>query len=393
MRGWWLAFVALLGAAPASAQTFVTWNVGAAWDGAVEARASQFEAAAAAIGADVYVLQEVTSLIGAETIAGHFGIDNSYVVVSDFASAEEQRQDDDKANVFFHLEVAVISRVPIISATELEFDRQDRTGPLSNRNSVTLNRAGLFVPATIYDRLSPATRRALPFGRGALRVELDGGIVIYAVHAKSDFNGFCADLRSAGDRLRQLERTSDTESGLPLSDIEGIGATRSVLDRIIAAEEQTSFSREWIANAEKREAMFGAIANAAKRDVAEGKTVMVMGDYNIAPNDPRSGTDLDEDCNPSRMCFSPVADTICQGKDGLDESHFIFSSGIDGTPPMKALTTKLTETLTGTFSSAIDHIYVTGDSVDQFTDAVTFKDSKGGGFGSDHLPVVTTLVP
>lgn len=386
-------WVALSIATPTSAQVFATWNVGAAWDAAIESRALRFAAAAAAVGADVYVLQEVTSLAGAETIARHLGMTEPYVVVSDFAATQDQQDDTGKANVFFHLEVAVVSSVPILSATELEFDGQDQAGPVANRDTIGLNRSRLFVPGTIFDRISPATKRALPFGRGALRVELEGGTVIYAVHAKSDFNGFCAEIQTTEDLLRRIERKSDTESGVPASDIETISAARATLEKILVAEEQASFSLEWPANAEKREAMFGAVANAAQRDVADGKTVLVMGDYNIAPNDPRSGTKLDEDCNPSRMCFSPVADSICQGKDGLDESHFILSSGVGGTPAMKALTANLTETLTGTFSSAIDHIYVAGAKADQFSAAVTFKDDSGGGFGSDHLPVVTTVAP
>ncbi|RWK34899.1 hypothetical protein [Mesorhizobium sp.] len=368
-----------------------TWNLGAAWDGAVEARASQFEAAAAAVAADVYVVQEIMSLTTAEAIADRLGIDDPFIAVSDFAATSEQEDDDAKANVFFHLEVGVISTVPIVSAQELEFDRDDATGPLVNKTSISTRPGRLFVPPLVFDRLSSQTKNALAFGRGVLKVELEGDLVIYVVHSKSDFNGFCANVQSTVQLLTEVERKSDEEAGLDAADVDTLNGALEVLARIQTAEEATSFSKEWVRNAEKREAVFSALIEKVKADVAAGKTVMVMGDYNIALNDPRSGKDLANDCNPTRMCFSPVADALCNGQDGLDESHYILAGGVDPAVAMKPLTADLTETLTGTFSSAIDHIYVAGLRAENFSMAETFKDSDGKGFGSDHLPVLVTL--
>lgn len=386
--------MSVLAASPAAADTtFATWNLGAAWDAAIEARAEQFRAAAEAVGADVYVVQEVMSMAGAQAIAGHLGFDDAHIAVSDFAATSEQGDDDDKANVFFHLEVAVISRIPILSAQELEFDRDDTTGPIVNKPSIATSHGRLFVPNMVWETLDSSTQRGLRWSRGVLRVELEGDIVIYAIHAKSDFNGFCYDIRTASELLDSISKDADEESGLPATDIAVLQSAIATLANVQAAEEESSFSRTWITNAQKREAMFAAVADKAPRDIAGGKTVLVMGDFNIAINDPRSGSDIDvdNDCNPTRACFSPVEDQACTGQDGLDESHFIIAGGLNDDLTMTALTANLTETLTGDFSSAIDHIYVDGPKADRFTRATTKSDGDGAGFGSDHLPVVTTL--
>lgn len=282
-----LLAMSVLAASPAAADTtFATWNLGAAWDGAIEARAEQFRTAAEAVGADVYVVQEVMSLAGAETIAGHLGIADAHIAVSDFTATSEQGDDDDKANVFFHLEVAVISRIPILSAQELEFDRDDATGPIVNKPSIATSRGRLFVPNMVWETLDSPTQRGLRWSRGVLRVELEGDMVIYAIHAKSDFNGFCYDIRTAAELLDSFSRYADEESGLPATDIAVLQSAIATLSNVQAAEEETSFSRTWITNGQKREAMFAAVADKAARDIAGGKTVLVMGDFNIALDDP-----------------------------------------------------------------------------------------------------------
>lgn len=371
----------------------VTWNTGVSWDGAIEAREAEFMAAGEAIGANVYVLQEVISLNGAKRIAELLGVEDPQIVISDFASVSDQTDDSDKANPFFHLEVAVISDVPIVSATELEFDGNDASGPLSNVLGLAMSRKQLFVPSEVWDTISGQTQNVLRFGRGVLRVELEGDLVVYGIHAKSEISGYCFDAAETIRLLKRIESRSDDESGLPADEIMKLEGAVGTLEALIAQEEATSFSKNWITNAEKREAMLSAVASEAADDVSNGKTVVVLGDFNIAIDDPRSGSDLSAsaECNPTRSCFEVVEDSDCAGQDGLDDSHFLISGGVEPNLTMTPLTSNLDETLLGEFSSVIDHIYVSGQRAEDFTEAVVVRDQLDGAFGSDHLPVVTEL--
>lgn len=394
MKKFVFAFATCLLPATVLADTkIVTWNTGVSWDGAIEAREAEFVAAGEAIAANVYVLQEVMSLKGAERIAELLDVEDAQIVISDFASVSDQSDDTDKANPFFHLEVAVVSDVPIVSATELEFDRNDDSGPLSNVPGLELSREQLFVPPEVWDTISTQTQRVLRFGRGVLRVELEGDLVIYGIHAKSEISGYCFDAAETIRLLKRIESRSDDESGLPADEIMKLESAVATLEALIAQEEATSFSKNWITNAEKREAMLSAVASEAADDVSDGKTVVVLGDFNIAIDDPRSGSDLSTtaECNPTRNCFEVVEDTACSGQDGLDDSHFLISGGVEPNLTMKPLTSNLDETLLGQFSSVIDHIYVAGPRADYFTEASVVRDQSDGAFGSDHLPVVTEL--
>ena len=79
------------------------------------------------------------------------------------------------------------------------------------------------------------------------------------------------------------------------------------------------------------------------------------------------------------------------GKDGLDESHWLISGGLISEFEMTPLSKDISITLTGPFSSAVDHIYVAGPMARKFSAAEALHDGFGRGFGSDHLPVITVL--
>jgi endonuclease/exonuclease/phosphatase family metal-dependent hydrolase len=388
------AIAALIGclllAAPAAARDLriATWNMEAAWDGKIEANEDKLREAAAQIKADVYVLEEINSLTLVKRIAELLGVAGAQIAVSDFAKPVG-------TDITRSLENAVISTVPIVKATELEFDAGDRSGPLVNDAATATAREPLTVPAEVRQTLDESVLSGLHASRGALRVELSNGLVIYAVHAKSEFSNYCAALSDAAEKITEALKPApsapaDTDTA---GAVAALAQARSALAVLTKDEEETSFTREWIKNAQKREALFGALAEKAAADVRNHLTVAVMGDFNIPIDDPRSGKNLGEDCNPTRSCSRAVADRNCQGKDGLDDSHFLISGGLQRAHgenfAMRPLTKDLTVTLTGDFASAIDHIYVAGPQEDRFSMAETRHDAGGHGFSSDHLPVVT----
>jgi hypothetical protein len=362
-----------------------TWNLGAPWDGNIESGEYDFRKASQEVGADIYVLQEVNSLLIAKRIAELLKVPSPDIAVSDFSPPSG-------AEIFFSLETAVISSVPILRATELEFSRNDQHGPLVNDSAIAVSRGRLKVPQAVSQTFDEGIEDGLRGSRGALRVELANRLIIYAVHAKSERSNYCAALQDAAIKINQALEPQTMPAGSAEA-IQSLTAALEALKALAAAEEETSFSREWIRNAQKREALFASLADKVAEDVKAGFTVAVMGDFNIPINDPRSGKSIapEDECNPTRSCSMMVEDRKCGGKDGLDDSHFLISGGLRQDLKMRPLTKDLTVTLTGAFASAIDHIYVAGPNSDRFSLADTRQDGGGKGFGSDHLPVITTF--
>jgi endonuclease/exonuclease/phosphatase family metal-dependent hydrolase len=375
-------FVSLNTFALADSLRIATWNMGVAWDSPVEERAAKITAAGAVINADIYVLQEITSFNTVKQIARLLGRADASIAVSDFSGPSD--------NVYFDLEVAVVSAIPIKSVTEYQFAFQSNdVGPLVTSGVVT-NRDTLRVPDVVLGELSKPTQKNLKRqSRGVLRVELTNGLIIYAVHAKSEFSGFCSKLSDVGKLLKDIKKSvSDSRH---VSDIQKkiLESARDSMTELQELEGKHHISGNWAANAEKREALLGAAASLIAHDATDSaKTIMILGDFNIPlKDDPRVGSNLKEDCNPTRSCTEKIEDSSCSGRDGLDDSHAILSAGIVDGLQMRSLTDNLTETLQGTFSSAIDHIYVVGANALKFGKASTQTDTEGNAFGSDHLPV------
>ncbi len=334
----------------------VTWNVFKGTDSDVARRKGALIAAGKTIKPDVLVLEEVTSLSAAKDIGRFMGMGDADIVISDWS--------DDDAEWFEALEVAVISNLPIVSVTEFETTSLNGRVPQSHSGHHAIPSAEdlLTVPLAVNKNITN-----LGF-RGVLRVELPGELVVYGVHLKSGTPEAC--------RLAEEDRPSD-----------------DIFAQLVAAGR--------ISNAEQRENVISATVHLANQDIAAGKSALILGDFNIPLNEPsRTGSDLElsgEECVALTSCEPKAFPDTCPASEGYDETHWILQSGfIEGTK-YKALTDGLGRTYIKTVfaDSPIDNIYIAGPLADHAATAQLVPDpefsERGRHFGSDHVPVLTTI--
>ncbi len=329
------------------------------------------------------VLEEVTSFAAAEFIAKALGYDSGTVAVSDAGSDREIWP--------FALEVAIITTLPVVSVTAFKSKPDPKSTPFlvdiaSNKvtNGVVQK---LIVPVVsgIDDQAN------VP--RAVLRLELQGGVVVYGVHLNSSGLGFCR----LDDQKTQAENLAKTADALGLST--EASAVRNAVDRVKAeigrAESPgiEATSAETFRRAATREAAAAAIVRLAESDVANGKRVFVGGDFNTPLQEKcKTGGNLAEDFTRRLVAEPPPPLTPAVTLMALMiRSQFsprgwreepVFGSlqresGIHLPPPAFV-------------DSPIDNVLIAGSDA-EFV-AHKLVDPMGSKpFGSDHHPVV--LVP
>ncbi len=334
----------------------VTWNVFRGTENDMDWRKGGLIAAGEQINADVIVLQEVTSLEAARQIAGFLGMPDADVVISDWS--------DDNGEWYQALEVAVISKLPILNAKEFETSALDGRPPqaISSRGAIPTGEDLLQLPEPV--NKSPEN---LGF-RGSLRVELAGGIVLYGVHLKSGTPRAC--------RIPEAER--------PSADI--------FRQLVINGR---------ISNAEQRENVMAATIALANQDVAADKTAIILGDFNIPFNEPsRTGNDLElgtPECVALTICARQTSPDTCPASEGYDETHWLLQNGHIGGTQYRPLSSGLGRTYIKTefADSPIDNIYIAGPLAADARAAALIPDpefeERGRHFGSDHIPVLTEI--
>ncbi|SEA86581.1 endonuclease/exonuclease/phosphatase family protein [Rubrimonas cliftonensis] len=313
------------GAADAQALRVMTWNINGA-EATPAALEENARGALAELGpVDVVMLQEVISQDQVAAIARGFGLEHH--AISDFSPPPSITR-----SPFSSLEVAVISRTPILGAAEW-----DPTGRDPNGDG--------FAPR-VSDAAAPVEELPIDVtfaddtpDRGFLRVDLDGELSVYAVHWKSSRGESC----NAADLLNALQREEQAE---------------------------------------------GLAQDLARRLSDPARTVIVGGDFNIqAPGRAaRVGMDLGSDCAPAGSC-----DGVCgaDGLDGYDDSISALLAGVSGA---RLLSADLDNTFIGRFfpGGAIDHLVVAGARAGAFQLASTPVVNGSSFFGSDHRPVLAT---
>lgn len=320
-----VGLLAAVGAAHADGLRLMSWNIEGG-EQPPRVVAERVREALAEIGAvDVLVLQEVIDAAQVQAAAAAGGFPNW--AMSDFSPPV-------RITGAWHesLEVAILSRLPIESAVEWD--------PTGRRPE------GDGHPPRISDAAAPARERRIDVGtggpppsRGFLRADLTGGWSLYAVHWKSSRGKDCTAADRENARVREVQAR-------------------------------------------------GLAADAAAR-LAQGRTVIVAGDYNIqAPGRVlRAGTDPGEDCIPR----DGRCEGICgpRGLDGYDDSISLLLA-VD--PSARLLTSTLDSTyiLRRFPGGAIDHILVAGPRAAAFPAATTPSVEGRRWLGSDHRPVVTT---
>lgn len=320
-----IALALIPSAAAAQELRVAAWNIGAA-ERAAPAVADSVSGLLARVGeVDILILEEIIDEAQVQAAAEAAGLD--HWVVSDFSAPAAVTR-----NSFASLEVAVLSRRPIVAVAEWDTTGRQPTGdgfaPRASSEGVPTEEIAIDVP---FGPERPA--------RGFLRADLAGGLSVYAVHWKSSRGQSCnaADLEFA----RQRE---DQATGL---------------------------------------------AQDASQMLDMGGSVIVGGDFNIqAPGRvPRVGCDPLMDCAPEGSCegvFGPDA------ADGYDDSISILLGGLEGA---RLLSQDLPETFVAASfpGGAIDHLLVAGPAAAGSSEATT-PEVEGDEFaGSDHRPVVAVL--
>lgn len=133
-------------------------------------------------------------------------------------------------------------------------------------------------------------------------------------------------------------------------------------------------------NAEKREYLSAVLLEEiAKRESDRPEwNHVVLGDFNVGHSDKKkNGTNLKEDV------FKPLT----SGKDGYDDTHYLFQSGVISGMKMVNLAQHINAGTYPTYpGTPIDNIYVLESEIDNYTPA--YKASRT--YNSDHLALFTT---
>lgn len=336
----------------------VSWNVAASPYEKVLARASDYQKMADTLSPDVIVLVELTGLADLKVIAEAVGWPTYYAAVSD-----GQVQGDE---IHFSLEVGILSKIPITSV--VEFDPKpdgrihmvltnakpdgDNSIPVSEKPLKGIEKTGLAAT-----------------DRGTLRVDLQNGLSIFPVHFKSNSNEACFTASDAISGLKKL--------GLP-----PVPALEEILDE--GSEAKSKADKE---NAFKRERVMAATKMVADQAVADGRTVLIAGDWNTSFEPGKFGRSF-EDCQLAAFSCTkaPFPASACVG-DGYDDTFAIGTVPLSGSQKWAILTKDLGRTYDDNAfaDKAIDHIAVSEFQASGFSAPTVGPET----FGSDHFPVST----
>ena len=236
-----------------------------------------------------------------------------------WAMSDFDGQDKVSKRPYNHLEVAVLSHYPFLGCHE--WDRQSNDEPVHNNRDIECELSD--------EKVIIKGDNEFTYGvdRGFLRVDFENDLSLYAVHWKSSVGG------------------------------------------------------DEIKNAKKREYQATGLKKDAQKLLREGRTIVVMGDYNITAHPSRSGTNEAEDCKIKKQ--------VCaDNKDGYDDSIAILMT-LDDSAKLLSKDAKRTYIYNKEFEdAAIDHIFVAGPQADTFGTAYTSPNDGKTYFGSDHKPIV-----
>src|SRR5262249_27857245 len=126
----------------------------------------------------------------------------------------------------FALEVAIITTLPVVSVTAFESKPDPKSTPFLVDLASNKVSNGLVSKLNVPSVNGIDTQANVP--RAVLRVELQGGIVMYGVHLNSSGLGFCR----LDDQKTQAENLAKTAEALGLTT--EAAAIRNAVDRVKA---------------------------------------------------------------------------------------------------------------------------------------------------------------
>lgn len=348
----------------ASAETKIAvWNMQAELAESIQDRLSDFRDLRSSIDPDVLVLVEVNGEAGTQAVVDQLGWPEWYSITSNFAELQ--------SNVFFALEVSVISKIPIVGAVEYDSDPDGAHG-IRSHSGTTAHIEELELKSDGIPHFGSSLHRN---DRGTVRVDLANGLSIYPVHLKSNRAPICGEPENVLELL--------DESGFDVSD-----TLRTQLET--AAE--TGFRSATLqhkSNALKRERVMAAVVREAEKAITEGHIPVILGDYNTAYEPGKKGSDP-RDCDLEEFSCTkgPFPAEACSDGDGYDDTLGILDSALVGPTTWAVLSKELGRTYDDEdfADKAIDHIAVPGEASGRF--AVATKSDAT--FGSDHFVVITT---
>jgi len=341
------------------AETIVVWNAKPQFYEGIDNRASDYKKLNKDLKPDILVLVEVVGQLEVVKIANAMEWPEHYIAVTDFAIGGHA--------TYSSLEVAVISKIPIVGAVEYDTALDSRTHP------VLLN--GKPVEEITVTELKLSSSGIPGFGsplghhqRGTLRVDLENGLTIFPVHLQSNRNGSCIDLTDARAQLKKL--------GLPIS---------GEIDKAI----ESGFSgatKERQKDALMRESALAAIENNARNALRQDRVVVIAGDFNTSFAKGLAGQ-IVEDCELKDFGCAPTAfpASKCAG-DGYDDTLSILENAITGGDKWTYLSKELDHTYHPPIYDdlAIDHAAVPSRYAEKFS-----KARKGESrYNSDHYPII-----
>ncbi|MER8675297.1 hypothetical protein [Mesorhizobium sp. M0037] len=263
-------------------------------------RQADFAGLDAELSPDVVVMVEVIGRTGAEIVANHLGRSNYHVAGSDLSVPNTAAHEG--------LEVAVISKIPMIRVTEYDVKLDGRT------HEVFGSFGGLQVAEELLT--SSGLSQVQPTGgndRGTLRVDLANGLTIFPVNLKSNINNACSD---ATDANRALENMAiDVPAKLTTAIAQGFA-------RQVDADKR---------NAAERERVIAAVKVVADKATAEGRTTIIAGDFNTSLEQGKAGSAF-ADCNlqPFECKKAPFPAAACVAGDGFDDTFAILTTPLIG---------------------------------------------------------------
>lgn len=379
MRAVYVAAAFSLAATPSLSEpvTIASWNIGPGLEESMLLRKNDFVGLNAELSPDVLVMVEVIGRTGAEIVAQHLGWPEYHVAVSDLSIPSTAAHEG--------LEVAVISKIPMIAVTEYDVKLDGRTHEVF----------GTFGAIQVAEKLltSSGLSNVQPTGgndRGTLRVDFANGLTILPVHLKSNLNGACSDAVAAQRTLSNM--TLDVPPKLTEAISKGF-------DRQVQADQK---------NAAERERVVAAVKVVADQAIAEGRTVVIAGDYNTSFEVGKVGSSFTDCTLQAFECKkAPFPATACTDGDGFDDTFAILSKPLVGSNQYAVLTEGLGRTYEDTAfaDAAIDHITVPAEKKTTFSapsltcsDAIPNAKTQWAAracdlHGSDHFAIATRFEP